>query len=70
MFYRKNPDNGGFVIFAGLEQFVKYVQDLSFTDDDIEYLRSLNTFDEDFLDDADFFLLAIDNFLLSIIFLN
>ena len=50
MFYRKNPDNGGFVIFAGLEQFVKYVQDLSFTDDDIEYLRSKKLFCEEFLE--------------------
>ena len=50
MFYRKNPDNGGFVIFAGLEQFVKYVQNLSFTDRDIEYLRSKNLFCEEFLE--------------------
>ena len=50
MFYRKNPDNGGFVIFAGLEQFVKYVQNLSFTDKDIEYLRSKKLFCEEFLD--------------------
>ena len=28
VFYRKNPDRGGFAIFAGLEQFVKYVQNL------------------------------------------
>ena len=49
MFYRKNPDDGGFVIFAGLEQFVKYVQNLSFTDSDIEYLRSKNLFSDEFL---------------------
>ena len=49
MFYRKNPDDGGFVIFAGLEQFIKYVQNLSFTDNDIEYLRSKKMFSEDFL---------------------
>ena len=50
MFYRKNPDDGGFVIFAGLEQFVRYVQNLSFTDYDIEYLRSKKMFNEDFLE--------------------
>ncbi len=50
MFYRKNPDNGGFVIFAGLEQFIKYVQGLSFEEADIEYLRSKNLFCEEFLD--------------------
>lgn len=50
MFYRKNPDNGGFVIFAGLEQFIKYVKNLSFSDNDIEYLRSKKIFNEEFLD--------------------
>lgn len=50
MFYRKNPDEGGFVIAAGLEQLVGYIQKLSFTDYDIEYLRSKKIFDEGFLD--------------------
>ena len=50
MFYRKNPEEGGFVIFAGLEQFVKYVQDITFTDSDIEYLRSKGFFNEEFLE--------------------
>lgn len=49
MFYRRNPDEGGFVICAGLEQFVKYVQNLSFSDDDIEYLRERKMFDDEFL---------------------
>lgn len=50
MFYRKNPDNGGFVLFAGLQQLIEAIQDMRFTDGDIEYLRSLNTFDEEFFD--------------------
>lgn len=50
MFYRKNPDNGGFVIFAGLQQFIEAVKDMRFTAGDIEYLRSLNVFDEEFFD--------------------
>ena len=45
MFYRRNPDEGGFVIFAGLEQLVNYIQNLSFDEEDIEYLRSKNMFD-------------------------
>lgn len=49
LFYRKNPDNGGFVICAGLEQLIDYVKNLKFTDGDIEYLRSRNTFSEEFL---------------------
>ncbi|SDF47165.1 nicotinate phosphoribosyltransferase [Sporomusa acidovorans] len=50
VFYRKNPDNGGFAIFAGLEQIIEYVENLHFDTDDIEYFRSLNLFSEAFLD--------------------
>ena len=49
VFYRKNPDNGGFAIFAGLEQVIEYIEDLHFGEEDIKYLRSLNLFHEDFL---------------------
>ena len=49
VFYRKNPDNGGFAIFAGLSQIIDYIKNLSFTGGDIEYLRGLNLFGEDFL---------------------
>ena len=50
VFFRKVPDGGGFAIAAGLEQFVKYIQDLHFDEDDIAYLRSKDLFQEDFLD--------------------
>lgn len=50
VFYRKNPDHGGFAIFAGLEQIIEYVENLHFDEDDIEYFRSLNLFSEDFLE--------------------
>lgn len=49
LFYRKNPDNGGFSIFCGLEQMIGYIQNLHFKDEDIEYLRSTNLFNEEFL---------------------
>lgn len=49
MFYRKNPDKGGFAIVAGVEQMVEYLQNLKFTDEDIEYLRCKNMFSEEFL---------------------
>jgi len=49
VFYRRNPDKGGFAIFAGLEQIIEYVENLHFEEEDIEYLRSLNTFTPDFL---------------------
>ena len=50
VFYRKNPDGGGYAIAAGLEQIVEYIQDLHFSDEDIEYLRGKGCFDETFLD--------------------
>lgn len=50
VFYRKNPDNGGFAVFAGLEQIVEYIDNLGFTDDDIEYFQSQNLFNESFLE--------------------
>lgn len=50
VFYRENPCNGGYAIAAGLEQVIEYIENLRFTTNDISYLRSLNLFDEDFLD--------------------
>ena len=49
VFYRQNPDNGGFAIVAGLEQIVEYLKALRFTEEDIEYLRGKNLFSEEFL---------------------
>ena len=50
VFYRRNPDGGGFSIFAGLEQILEYIEDMHFSEEDIDYLRSLNLFDERFLE--------------------
>ncbi|MBQ8934413.1 MAG: nicotinate phosphoribosyltransferase [Lachnospiraceae bacterium] len=50
VFYRKNPDQGGFSVFAGLEQIVEYLEGMHFTEEDIEYLRSLNMFHSEFLE--------------------
>ena len=50
MFFRRVPDNGGFAIMAGLEQLIEYMNNLKFSDEDIEYIRSLNLFREDFID--------------------
>ena len=49
VFYRSNPDGGGFAIFAGLEQILEYIENLHFDEEDIAYFRSLNIFTEDFL---------------------
>ncbi|MDO5537667.1 MAG: nicotinate phosphoribosyltransferase [Desulfovibrionaceae bacterium] len=50
VFYRHNPDNGGFAIFAGLEQVLDYLENIHFAEDDISYLRSLGIFPESFLE--------------------
>lgn len=49
MFFRKIPDDGGFAIMAGVEQVVDYLKNLTFTDEDIAYLRSKGIFDEEYL---------------------
>lgn len=49
MFYRTNPHGNGFAICAGLEQVIEYIKELHFHPEDIEYLRSLGIFEEDFL---------------------
>ncbi len=50
LFYRRNPENGGFAIFAGLNQIIEYIEDLHFDEDQIAYLRSLHQFSDEFLD--------------------
>lgn len=49
VFFRQVPDNGGYAIFAGLEQILDYIEDLHFDENDVEYLRSLGLFSEEFL---------------------
>lgn len=49
-FYRNNPDGGGYSIFAGLDDIIDYVKNLSFSSSDIEYLRKEGNFSEDFLE--------------------
>ncbi len=49
VFFRRNPDEGGFSVFAGLEQIVDYLDTLHFEPEDVAYLRSLGQFDERFL---------------------
>ena len=50
VFFRKVPDSGGFAIFAGLEQIIDYITNLHFNKEDVDYLRSLNLYEEDFLE--------------------
>ena len=48
--FRSVPDGGGFAIAAGLEEVVRYLQELCFDQEDIDYLRTKNLFHEDFYD--------------------
>ncbi|MDY3927953.1 MAG: nicotinate phosphoribosyltransferase [Clostridia bacterium] len=50
VFFRENPDNGGFSIMAGVEQVIEYLNNLHFSPEDIEFLRSKNIFSEEFLE--------------------
>ncbi len=50
MFFRRVPDEGGFAIMAGLEQLIEYFNNLKFTKEDIDYLKGLNLFCDEYLD--------------------
>ena len=50
MFFRRQPFNGGFSIFAGIETLIDSLTEFSFSDDDIEYLSQQGIFEKGFLD--------------------
>ncbi|MCD8120100.1 MAG: nicotinate phosphoribosyltransferase [Lachnospiraceae bacterium] len=50
VFYRNNPDDAGFAVFAGLDQILDYLERMHFDREDIDYLRSLQIYDEAFLE--------------------
>lgn len=50
MYFRRIPDDGGYGIMAGVHQLLEYIADLGFTDQDIQYLESLNQFKPEFID--------------------
>ena len=49
VFYRNNPCGNGFAIAAGLDQMIDYIKNLRFEKDDLDYLRSLEIFDDEVL---------------------
>ena len=49
LFFRKIPDGGGFAIACGLEQVIDYIENLHFSEKDIDFLRSKNIFSDEFL---------------------
>ncbi len=50
VFFRDIPDDGGFAIFCGLEQVIQYLENLSFSEEDLTYLENRGLFDPQFLD--------------------
>lgn len=48
-FYRINPYGSTYTIVAGVDRALDYLENLSFTADDIAYLKTLGGFQEDFL---------------------
>lgn len=60
MFFRRVPDDGGLAIMAGVEQVIDYLKNLSFSEEDIAYLRSRHLFSENFLDYLRHFEFACD----------
>ena len=49
VFFRDNPNKGGYSVMAGLEQVIEYIKNLNFSYEDVDYLRSLGIFSDDFL---------------------
>ena len=60
MYFRQAPDGAGFAIMAGVEQLIEYMNNLKFDKEDIEYLRSKNLFNEEFLTYLENFEFACD----------
>lgn len=49
-YFREMPFNHGYAVFAGLERLVNYLENLTFIDSDIAYLRGLEVYPEGFLE--------------------
>ena len=49
IFFRKNPFNGGYTVSGGLDNIIDYINNFEYSESDIEYLRSLNKYSEEFL---------------------
>ena len=50
MFFREIPYQGGYAVFAGLQPALEYLSGLSFTEEDVQFLASLDLFDDSFLE--------------------
>ena len=43
LYFRRNPFNGGYAVAAGLEDAIRAVMDVKFSDDDIRFLRAMKS---------------------------
>ena len=50
VFYRKNPSGSAYAVMAGVEQVIEYIRELTFSEDDIRYLKETGVFEDDFLE--------------------
>lgn len=65
LFYRRNPDQAGFAVFAGLEQVLDYIENMQFSRADIDYLRAQGIFSDKFLDSLQTFKFSGDIFAMA-----
>ena len=49
-FFRKMPFSNGYAVYVGLDHIISYIKNLHFTASDIDYLKSTDQFDNDFLE--------------------
>ena len=49
VFFRRNPFGGGYAISGGLDNIVRYIQNFKITQEDVDYLRSVGDFTEEYL---------------------
>jgi nicotinate phosphoribosyltransferase len=50
LYFRQNPDGGGFCVFVGLQSVIDYVNKLKIYPDDLDYLASLGIFSKEALE--------------------
>lgn len=50
VFFRKNPFGGGYTMSGGLDEIIDYIENFHFSESDIDYLKSLDKFSDEFLD--------------------
>ncbi|EHO54628.1 nicotinate phosphoribosyltransferase [Lentilactobacillus kisonensis] len=50
VFFRKLPFGNGYAVYAGLEHIIQYIENLKFTDSDIDYLKAVTDYPDSFLE--------------------